>query len=75
MLYFGGTLTLIFQGAMAVHVVRAGRNLMWIFIILFFPLVGSLVYLFAEVIPEMERRNTLQYWLADVERFFSNLFK
>jgi hypothetical protein len=75
MYYVIGIVSLILQVALAVHVVRTGRSMMWLFIILFFPVVGSLIYLFAEVIPEMERRNTLQYWVADVERFFSNLFK
>ena len=36
----------------AVHALRTGRNMYWLFILLMFPLLGSLVYLFAEFLPE-----------------------
>ncbi|MDT9000877.1 hypothetical protein RQP53_16495 [Paucibacter sp. APW11] len=36
----------------AVHAVRTGRNTVWLFVLLAFPLLGSLVYLFAEYLPE-----------------------
>ncbi len=36
----------------AVHAVRTGRNTVWLFVLLSFPFVGSLVYLFAEYLPE-----------------------
>jgi hypothetical protein len=36
----------------AVHAVRTGRQMYWLFILLAFPLLGSLVYLFAEYLPE-----------------------
>ncbi len=75
MFYVWTIAVIAFDIALAVHVARTGRPLTWIFIILFFPVAGGLVYLFAEIIPELERRNTIQYWVADVERFFSNLFK
>ncbi len=44
---------------MCVHVVRSGRELFWIFIILIaFPPLGALVYFFAIVLPEMLRGPT-----------------
>jgi len=64
----------LLQIALAVHVVRTGRPIIWVLLILFFPLVGSVIYIIAELIPEWERQNTLQRWVADVERFFSELF-
>lgn len=42
----------------AVHAARTGRYF-WIFIIFFFPLVGSLVYLFVEYLPSMRTRGSL----------------
>ena len=36
----------------AVHAVRTGRNTVWLFVLLSFPFLGSLVYLFAEFLPE-----------------------
>jgi hypothetical protein len=39
--------------ALCVHVVRTNQPLYWIFLILFVPVLGSVVYLIAIVIPEM----------------------
>jgi hypothetical protein len=41
------------QVACAVHVVRNGRPPWWLLIILFFPLLGSLIYAVAEILPGM----------------------
>lgn len=41
----------IIQIFFAIHAARSGRYY-WIFIILFFPLVGSLIYFFVEYLPE-----------------------
>lgn len=46
-----GVLELILQVYFAVHAGRTGRY-WWIFIILFFPLVGSIIYFFVEYLPE-----------------------
>jgi len=40
----------------AVHAVRTGRNTIWLFALLMFPLLGSVVYFFAEYLPE--KRNS-----------------
>ena len=37
----------------AVHAVRTGRNMYWIMILILFPFLGSVVYFFAEYLPEM----------------------
>ena len=66
--------TIILQIVLAVHVVRTHRPFIWIFLILIFPLLGSLIYIIAELIPEWERTNMIQKWLDDIERFFSGLF-
>lgn len=44
------------QIACAVHVFRTGRPYWWLYLIFFFPLVGCLVYLVVEVVPDMRRR-------------------
>jgi hypothetical protein len=48
-----GLLTLAVQMLCAVHVVRTGRPYWWIFLIVFVPLVGMLVYLVAELLPDL----------------------
>jgi hypothetical protein len=35
------------------HVIKTGRTQPWLFVVIFLPLVGSIVYLIAEVLPEV----------------------
>jgi len=74
MTYLVGIGTIILQIVLAVHAVRTRRPFIWVFLILIFPLMGSLIYIIAELIPEWERTNALQIWLNNIERFFSELF-
>lgn len=39
--------------ACIVHIIRTGRNMMWIWLILFAPAIGSLVYFIIEVWPDL----------------------
>ena len=39
----------------AVHAVRTGRERQWLFIIIVFPGVGSLIYFFSEYLPDMQQ--------------------
>ena len=49
----GGLLYLLLAVALCVHVVRTNQNFFWIWIILFVPFLGSVVYLVAIVVPEL----------------------
>jgi len=53
-------LSLILSIALAVHVVRTGRELFWLWIILIFQPLGGLVYFIAIVLPELTRGQTAQ---------------
>jgi hypothetical protein len=57
-LYLPYVLVLVVEVFFAVHCIRRG-NPGWLFIIFFFPVVGSLVYLFVEYLPELRARNTI----------------
>jgi len=46
-------LSLLVQVAFVVHIVRSGRNTMWIWIVVMLPLAGSIAYLFIEILPEL----------------------
>jgi hypothetical protein len=46
-------LSLLIQAALIVHVIRTGRNTLWILAIGFVPGVGSLADLIAEVLPDL----------------------
>ena len=74
MTYFIGIGTIVLQIVLAVHAVRTRRPFIWVFLILIFPLMGSLIYIIAELIPEWERSNAIQKWADSVERFISELF-
>ena len=51
-------LSLILSIALAVHVVRTGRELFWLWIILIFQPIGGLVYFLAIILPELGRGQT-----------------
>ena len=74
MTYLIGIGTIALQIVLAVHAVRTRRPFIWVFLILIFPLMGSLIYIIAELIPEWERNNTIQKWANNIERFISELF-
>ena len=51
-------LSLIVQVALVVHILKTGRNTTWVFIVLFFPVVGTLAYLIVEFLPELTNSRT-----------------
>jgi hypothetical protein len=42
----------IVQLALVIHILKTGRSTTWVFIVLFFPLVGALAYVIVELLPE-----------------------
>jgi hypothetical protein len=46
-------LSIVVQVALVVHVMRTGRPVYWIYLIMFMPGVGSIAYLIVEVLPEL----------------------
>jgi hypothetical protein len=52
-LFGGGLLSLLIAILLCVHVVRTNQQLYWVFLILLVPVLGSLVYVIAIVVPEM----------------------
>lgn len=45
-------LSTLVQLALVVHVVKTARSTTWIYLLLFFPVIGALAYLIAELVPE-----------------------
>lgn len=52
-------LEIIFQVYFAVHAVRTGRDRYWLFIIVFFPGIGCLIYFFAEFLPCLQQSSRM----------------
>lgn len=52
-MFFGIGLSLVFSILLCVHVVKTGREMYWLFIILAFPLLGGIVYAIIAILPEL----------------------
>ncbi|HEX6995166.1 MAG TPA: tetratricopeptide repeat protein [Gammaproteobacteria bacterium] len=48
-------LSAVVQGLAILHVLRTGRDMRWIFLILFLPGFGALIYFVAEVLPSLSQ--------------------
>ena len=46
-------LSFILQLAVAVHVIRTGRETFWIWLVLFVPVLGALIYILTQVLPDL----------------------
>jgi hypothetical protein len=70
--YNGGMLPLIvsllIQGALIVHVIRTGRNQIWILAIALLPGLGPIIYVVAEILPELLGGRTARRAGAGVRR-------
>jgi hypothetical protein len=53
-------LSLVIQVALIVHVVRTGRNQIWIWILVLLPLAGPIAYIAAELLPDLFRSRAAQ---------------
>ena len=51
-MYLIPILSIAIQAGLIVHVIKTGRNMLWIWAIALLPLVGSIAYVVVEVLPE-----------------------
>ncbi len=61
-------LSIVLQIACAVHVVRSGRPLYWIFLLLIGSYIGVAIYLIAEVLPGLRHNRAARSLARDVRR-------
>ena len=47
------SVVLTFQIALVVHVLRTGRAIYWIYLIMFLPVIGSIAYFIVELLPDL----------------------
>lgn len=64
-------ISLIVQISLVVHVVRTGRNMMWIWLIIFVPLVGSIAYFIVEIFPDLSRGRAVRRATTGLQRTFN----
>ena len=61
-------LILLIQAGFIVHVIRTGRNMLWIMAIGLLPLVGALAYVAVEILPDMLKSRTARRARSGVQR-------
>jgi hypothetical protein len=61
-------LSILLQLALIVHVLKTGRNPIWVFILLFAPVIGGLAYLIVEILPELTAGRTGRRLRSSVAR-------
>ena len=61
-------LTLAIQACLIVHVIKTGRNTLWIWAIALLPAAGSLAYVVVELLPELFGGKTARRTKAGVQR-------
>jgi hypothetical protein len=67
-LYLIPILSIAIQVGLIVHVIKTGRNMLWIMALAFLPVVGSIAYLVAEVLPEVMGGRTARRAKSGVQR-------
>lgn len=63
-----GVVLLLAQIACAVHVVRTGRHYVWIYLVVFVPVVGMAAYFLAEILPELVHSRPARRAAASIEK-------
>jgi len=67
-LYLIPILSIAVQAGLIVHVIKTGRNMLWIWAIALLPLVGSLVYTVVEILPQVLGSRTARRATTGVRR-------
>ena len=67
-MYLIPILSIVVQAALIVHVIKTGRNMLWIWAIALLPLVGSAAYAAAEILPELMGGRTARRARSGVQR-------
>jgi hypothetical protein len=67
-LFPASILLLLIQAALIVHVIKTGRNQLWIWAIFLLPGIGALAYFAAEILPELFGGRTARRATAGVRR-------
>jgi hypothetical protein len=57
---------LLVQIGIAVHALRTGRPLWWLAVILFFPVLGGLIYFLVEILPELRSSRSIRGIGSDI---------
>lgn len=68
-MFLGLGVTILIQLFLIIHVIRTGRNSIWIMAIFFFPLVGALAYFIVEILPGLQNTRQVRDARTQVAKF------
>jgi len=68
MAYLILALPIILEVLLIIHVIRTGRNTLWIWLIIFLPLAGGIAYAIVELLPSLLNSRTAQTTRRNVKR-------
>ena len=68
-MFLGLGVSILIQLFLIIHVVRTGRNSIWIMAIFFFPFVGALAYFIVEILPGLQNTRQVRDARAQVSKF------
>lgn len=60
--------SIVVQALLAVHCIKTGRNFIWIYVIVLLPVVGPLVYIAFELVPELLRSRATKRTVQGVKK-------
>jgi hypothetical protein len=66
--FAGLSIVFLLQIALVVHVIRTGRNTMWIWALLLLPAVGTIAYVVVEVLPQLMGSRGVRQGLRGLQR-------
>ena len=66
--FAGLSIVFLLQVALVVHVIRTGRNTMWIWALLLLPAVGTVAYVIVELLPELMGSRGVRQGLRGLQR-------
>ena len=61
-------LSILVQVGLVIHVIRTGRNTIWIWVLVLLPLAGPIAYIAAELLPELLGGRTARRAMSNVRR-------
>ncbi|MDB5470250.1 MAG: hypothetical protein JWR84_1810 [Caulobacter sp.] len=64
-MFFGIGFSVVLAVLLGIHAVRTGRDRYWLFILLAFPLLGSVVYAIVNILPDLMGHSTVRRMGAD----------
>src|SRR5262245_29545822 len=68
MLFF--VLTIAIQVALIIHVIKTGRNTIWIWVLALLSLAGAIAYIAAEILPELIGGRTARRVVSNAKKAF-----